>query len=215
MVHYLLMPLHRHYDYGFGATGEAFKNAADRLMEPGNEERLLNGHLPINFLFRHSIELFLKSLIIVIHKRLKLSYGNEPFDSTPKILVDAKWKPIHQVHSIALLYGYFKSILVNHKPEFDSISRTNWTDIPVDLDEWISAIDGADSTGTFFRYPFTRDLGSDEGKSSFKEDQSQGMLSKMNDGGKYVKAFVVLMTVTISLTHSSTIMIHWQTFNLP
>jgi hypothetical protein len=192
MVNYLLTPLHRHYDYGFGATGEAFKSAADRLLKPVNEEKLLNGHLPINFLLRHAIELFLKSLIIIIHKRLKLPFGNEAFDGIPKILQDTSWKPIHKVHSIALLYQYFKSLLVEHKLALHSVACTDWSDIPPGLNEWILAIEDADSMGTFFRYPDTRDHGDNKDKSAFKERQVQDTLSKMTDGGKYVKAFVVL-----------------------
>jgi hypothetical protein len=31
-MNYLLTPLHTHFDGGFGATGNAFKQAADRLF---------------------------------------------------------------------------------------------------------------------------------------------------------------------------------------
>ena len=58
-MHYLLAPLHTHLDFGFGATAEAFKEAGDRLeRQMSARGSVFNEHLSINYLRRHSIELF-------------------------------------------------------------------------------------------------------------------------------------------------------------
>lgn len=57
MFEYLLMPLDTHFDYGFGMRAEAYKDAADKLAE---ECLGMHSHLPIRFLLRHAIELYLK-----------------------------------------------------------------------------------------------------------------------------------------------------------
>jgi hypothetical protein len=59
-MNYLLTPLHKHADLGFGATAHSYKEAADYLEVNGAELVHFNGHLPINFLRRHAIELYLK-----------------------------------------------------------------------------------------------------------------------------------------------------------
>src|SRR5438445_8595459 len=110
-MYYDLTPLHTHIDFGFGATGEAFKEAADRLEGQVPERGgVFNEQLPINYLRRHAIELFLKSGIVIIHRRLKLPYGPEPASGTPHAFVDGKWKPFHQLHSVKRLWTYLSSL---------------------------------------------------------------------------------------------------------
>ena len=88
-MYYILTPLHTHIDFGFGATGDAFKEAADKLEASLSERRgVFNEHLPINYLRRHAVELFLKSAIVIIHRRLNLPYGEEPPTGEPRALVE-------------------------------------------------------------------------------------------------------------------------------
>ncbi|EHW8954897.1 hypothetical protein K3L19_004437, partial [Salmonella enterica] len=54
---YLMMPLHMHIDYGFGATAEQFKKSADILSA---SESVKDLGMPVNYLRRHAIELYLK-----------------------------------------------------------------------------------------------------------------------------------------------------------
>lgn len=55
-----------HLDFGFGITAETYYNSA-KYMDEGRHKiqafQLIE--MPINFLYRHSIELALKSLIII------------------------------------------------------------------------------------------------------------------------------------------------------
>lgn len=59
-MHYLCTPLDQHFDNGFGAVADSFKEAADSLVQSTAEAQFLNSHLPISFLYRHAIELYLK-----------------------------------------------------------------------------------------------------------------------------------------------------------
>lgn len=76
---YMLAPLSEHYDDGFGAVGDAFSNAAKALNKrnAGDGSTSLDD-LPEIYLLRHAVELFLKSGIIIMHRRLRLRYGSEP-----------------------------------------------------------------------------------------------------------------------------------------
>jgi hypothetical protein len=67
-MQYMLMPLEAHFDGGLGATGDAFEEAAKKLAESAAELPSSHPHLPINFLHRHAVELYLKSMIVVMHR---------------------------------------------------------------------------------------------------------------------------------------------------
>ena len=46
-MYYMLTPLHTHIDFGFGVTGDAFKEAADKLEASLTERAgVFNEHLP-------------------------------------------------------------------------------------------------------------------------------------------------------------------------
>jgi hypothetical protein len=191
---HMFMPLDRHFDDGFGAVGEAFKDAADRLVAANAEAdlRFVNGHLPINFLYRHSIELFLKSMILVVHRRLRLPSRGGPHEPNPKIPVDGKWKEIHQVHGISDLYDFFKSLVQTHGAALRQIARTDWSAVPSELDAWIVTIDAADSGSTFFRYPTTKNKTGDLEKSSFKEMTPEDIIAQVRASGRPAKAFLLV-----------------------
>jgi hypothetical protein len=99
---YILMPLDAHYDSGFGAVAESFREAATTLRKAVPDPAFF-AHLPQSYLFRHSVELFLKSEIIILHRKLRLPYGTHPHDGPPMVMDGADWKPIHRVHSIGVL----------------------------------------------------------------------------------------------------------------
>jgi len=60
-MHYLMAPLEEHYDSGFGAVGDAFHRAAKALEKENAGPRFAWNHLPQICLYRHAVELFLKS----------------------------------------------------------------------------------------------------------------------------------------------------------
>lgn len=151
-MNYLITPLHEHFDFGFGATGNAFKDAADRLAQVESENELRNLHLPRNFLYRHAVELFLKSAIVIFHRRLGLPYGGVPPDGDPRVRVNGVWRPFTAVHELATLWNYVRQLFGDHRDWLGSNTECDWT-FPDDMDTLIAKVDAADPRSTFFRYP--------------------------------------------------------------
>ncbi len=200
----MMMPLDRHYDYGFGATGDAFFDAAKTLEKEAKPTLFLDA-LPKGFLLRHALELFLKSGIVVIHRRLKLPFDSDPPNSTPKVLVGTEWVPFFRVHSIATLYGYWKSLVLQHGDALVALTKykPDMT-LPTGLDEAIALIEKTDPQGTYYRYPANRDPNEDKLKSPFKEvsqeqlfppdlpkDKKIRALVIENENNEFVRAFVL------------------------
>jgi hypothetical protein len=189
MFERFMMPFDRHFDDGLGATGQAFKDAADRLaVEHEGGSTFINGHLPISFLYRHSVELFLKSVLIVIHRALTLTIAGGLHEKDPKVLVDGKWKLLHQVHSVGQLYASFKTMVQDNSTKIGLVASTDWSQFPVELDGWISAIESADAGSTYFRYPKTKSSSADAKKSGFQVVELASMvnspLSKESSRGR-------------------------------
>ena len=86
---YQLTPPNEHLDFGFGITSETYYGSAKLLNEQKkNIQAFQLVEMPISFLYRHSIELALKSLIIIFHKKLQIPYEKESFESKkPKYLL--------------------------------------------------------------------------------------------------------------------------------
>ena len=191
MFHYMLMPLDQHCDDGLGAMGEAFEEAADRLVEAGKGARLVNAHLPINFLYRHAIELFLKSMIVVIHRALALPYGSKPPEGTPFLPDNGKWKPMHREHRLAVLSDRVVKLIHSNEAELDKRCNTDWSSFS-ELCDAIETIDRTDPTSTFFRYTDRRTPDADHEKSSWKESAVGEVFAQMGPEGEPVKAFFLL-----------------------
>lgn len=190
-MHHLFTPLDQHFDSGFGAVADSFRHAADSLLQSNEESPFLNAHLPISFLYRHAIELYLKSAILIFHKKFKISYGRVPHDGEPHVLLDSKWKPMYSEHRIQKLYSYVRVLFSEQSEYLETQTRTNWS-FPNDLDDWIAKIEVADSSSTFFRYPVTKDKTKDKEKSAIRVDDFESMLAKVQSGSEPLKAFLVL-----------------------
>ena len=185
-------PLDQHYDGGLGATGEAFEEAADMLTESGEGQRLINIHLPTNFLYRHESKCFSESMIIVLHRALVSPYGKEPPEGTPLVPVDGKWKPLHKEHRISVLWGHVVELIRSNEPELTARCRTRWSSFPEEMGEAIAAVDAADPTSTFFRYTDRRTPEADREKSSWKEGEAGESVAQMKPEGEPVKAFFLI-----------------------
>lgn len=191
-MHYLLTPLEKHYDGGFGAMANSFMGAAVDLREAAEGgATFLNRHLPISFLYRHAIELFLKSSILILHKRFKIPSGPDGQNGEPQVPVGEKWKPMYSVHGTAHLYAYLKTLFTEHKGTLAAISRVEW-EFPVEMDGWMQTISQTDSTSTFFRYPITKNGSLDHLKSDIKERDYRDIISRMGPGQPKQKAFFVV-----------------------
>lgn len=186
----MLTPLNKHFDLGFGAMGNSFKGAADAIFQSQAAAPYLNAHLPASFLYRHAIELFLKSSIVILHKKLKLPFGSGAHSSEPQVLIGGKWKPIFNVHSLIPLNSYTRDLFSQHEDSLKKLSDMDWSVQP-EFTEWIKTIDATDSTSTFFRYPVTKNHDRDRSNSVIKEDSYLNIMARMGPGHPPQKAFFV------------------------
>ncbi|MFP3919937.1 hypothetical protein U5N28_19205 [Lysinibacillus telephonicus] len=152
---YLMSGIDHQTDRGFGINAEAFKKSADFLIESEEftSDFIPQKHMPIFFLYRHSIELFFKSLIVIFHSELALPYPN----NKPQILTEeGKWRDLDNCHWIDSLYWYWSKILTDKKDKLDEEAPKGSWMIHPDLEENIKLIASYDKDSTFFRYPFTK-----------------------------------------------------------
>lgn len=175
------MPLRAQPDDGFGAVARSFKDAADQLNDLDAKIRSINHpHLPVNYLYRHAIELFLKSIIVVVHRALRLSRDDQ-FDPVPQLEVAEKLKPIYTVHGLRDLFNEVRRLLIEHEAAISKRAQTDWSSLPNDLEKWIDTIEQADPASTAFRYPLSPSPKIDAAKSSFKEIDSKELARRMRD----------------------------------
>lgn len=174
---YLWMPLHQHYDCGLGATAQYFSDAAKALNDC--ESHLMNSDLPLFYLRRHSIELFLKSLIYILHKKYNISFGEGFTLEKPGVLLGEKWKGMFSTHDLIGLYVYFSRRFGEVKSELPD--EVNW-ELPKRIEEQIKLIGGVDPKSDYFRYPQSTNYQQDFKKSSDQEIDMNQLLAKMSKG---------------------------------
>jgi hypothetical protein len=79
----------QHFDSGFGAAADSFKDSADALASADIATPNVNSNLPISFLYRHAIEMYLKSAALIFRRKFRRPYGDTPdtilphMDNTP------------------------------------------------------------------------------------------------------------------------------------
>lgn len=207
---YSFTPLEDHYDKGFGAVADSFQDAGNALKAQYSRA-MLNGHLPICYLFRHAIELFLKGSIIIVHKGFKIPCGSEPCTGVPKIPKMKKWKweqtPIYNIHEIDLLYKYLSKLLNENKDDIEEIFN-GWK-FPDDFEEKIGRFEKIDPSSTFFRYPEDKNPSIyQKEKSAFKETTVEKVMAIANKNQEPMKTMR-----TISLIGKNTqVFIHDDSF---
>jgi hypothetical protein len=191
---YMMAPLGEHYDLGFGAVGDAFREAAESLRKANSDQATyLWAHLPETYLLRHSIELYLKAGTIVMHRCLRLPYGTEPYDTkAPKVLGSkGDWLSLFGTHNLPLLYHYWKKLLTENKDRLLALASGNPDmNIPIELDGWIETIGEIDPNGDYLRFPVSKGNVDDNQKSPFKE-VSRESLFPLGENKEYVRALVV------------------------
>lgn len=165
-MNYLITPPLTHYDGGLGITGCNFWHAAKILKEHGTSS---DGVLPLCYLHRHAIELFLKSVIFILHKKYDIDFGSTFSLENPGIKVNHKWVPMGNTHNLSDLYTYFKSIFDDCK---EQLPPFNW-DFPSDIKTKIDLVSGTDPKSTFYRYP----------KSGNNQDIKKSKIQKISFNG--------------------------------
>lgn len=181
-MHWLLTPLDRHSDDGFGAMATAFRASAETLLA-AEKDSMSQRELPTCFLLRHAAELFLKSTLVVTHRAFR-----PDVQGYPAIQIEGKAKPLTNVHGLGPLYRALIAVLTEHRVELAERARTVWLPMPPELDNAISEIDDMDNRGVFFRYPTE----SNTSKSNNKPITPEQIAALDKDTQGYLKAFVVV-----------------------
>ena len=177
-MNFLFTPPNTHYDNGLGITAHNFSNAADILK---NNNSTMAGVLPLYYLQRHAIELFLKSLIVILHKKYAIPYGDNYSLKNPALQIGDKWKPLSNTHNIDNLYQYFIKIYAecnNRLP--DNIC---W-DLPSDIERKIKLISGSDPKSTYFRYPESSNPVQDSKKANIQKESMESIVNESNKSKK-------------------------------
>jgi len=183
-MNFLFTPPNTHYDNGLGITANNFSSAASILKENNST---MAGVLPLYYLQRHAIELFLKSLIVILHKKYSIPYGDSYSIENPALKVNDKWKPLSNTHNIDNLYQYFVKIYSECNSRLPD--NTCW-DLPSDLERKIKLISGSDPKSTYFRYPESSNPVQDSKKANIKKES---MESIVNESEKSKKAFFSIL----------------------
>ena len=186
MIEEYFKPLTLQIDSGFGSTADSLYYAAQALeknIESPHGFGIGGGKLPILYLYRHSIELYLKAVITFIYRIHPQDSSSKTDDNFPKLKSNGIDKKIFNVHSISILFDNYLLMLENNKDSIHSRSGYNWFDIPEEIPLLIKKIEDYDSSSTMFRCPITMDPNLDYGKSTFKEYDPLKS-SKLNEGSK-------------------------------
>ncbi|MEK2099267.1 hypothetical protein WOB89_22985 [Vibrio parahaemolyticus] len=183
----LVTPPEMHFDKGLGISAWRFRDAAKVLIDSGNSKDLLS---PIGYLQRHALELYLKSLIYILHKKYNIAFGGDFSLDNPAIFANGKWRPMSNTHNLDDLYSYFKSI---YDSNFENLPKTtDWT-LSDTLGKQIKLISGYDPKSTYFRYPKAASASQDQKKSTIQPMDIESALKDVKSGvGKPIKCAVML-----------------------
>ncbi|PBI89096.1 hypothetical protein BSF41_24670 [Flavobacterium sp. ACN2] len=194
-MNYQFTEIETHLDFGFGITGEAYYESAELLSGRKKEIQAFQlAEMPIGFLYRHSIELFLKSLIIIFHVKLQIPYDNEPFDSKrPKIFINDSWVDLYNYHRIDELYNYWTYLLNTHQSQLKKLSpNDDWSESQK-ISRLIPLIAGYDNDSTYFRYPITKNTSADGKKHTMQKLNIKNLEQKLHSTEhRKSKMFMVL-----------------------
>ena len=146
----------------------------------------MDGILPLCYLHRHAIELFLKSIIFILHKKYTIAFGNNFSLERPGIKVGDKWKAMENTHNLSDLYIYFESIYGGSKGLLPT--STCW-DMPDDIKTKINMVSGTDPKSTFFRYPRSGSQHQDINKSKIQKTNFEGVFDNAGKPAKLVLMF--------------------------
>lgn len=124
---------------------------------------------PAAFLCRHAVELYLKSLILILHRYHKIPFDlDPPSTSEPKVKVAGQWKPLFKEHGVQNLHDYFVDVYGRHINTMAAEVQADWS-LNKAFASWIRTIDGIDLRSDYFRYPASKNAARDAEKGGTKE----------------------------------------------
>jgi hypothetical protein len=150
-MNYMFLPFHKHIDYGFGSMASSFFKAAEGLMRKRKKHN--NENIISCFLFRHSIELALKAIVLIVHRGNGIQFQSNK--NTRKIIIElnGESRNLFNTHDIDYLFKYYVKLISENWENIKGKCNTNWPEIPAELQTKFDRICRIDPQGYFFRYP--------------------------------------------------------------
>lgn len=187
-MQYLMTGIELHADDGFGITADSYYANAEHLRTNHfpNYDSTQQAELPQNFLYRHAIELYLKSLIIIFHRTLKIDYGSVSFDSKdPEMFTGNSWRKLYSCHFIDKLYEYWLNYLLLPNIQLLNVkaSKGDWQEVKK-ITDLFPIICKYDQDSSYFRYPITKRNSLDSQKHTmqrFKTDTLEGFVGEIKE----------------------------------
>ncbi|XID93761.1 hypothetical protein ACF3MZ_04320 [Paenibacillaceae bacterium WGS1546] len=222
MIKYYMTEINSHLDDGFGVTADSFYKSAEAIKSSEEYDSVFNPQkqLPVLYLFRHSCELFTKSLILIVHRKLSINFGLNkdqlPNCKTPTIYNNKKneWVELYKCHDVRVLLDYLMKLVDENKSLLDEMApEAHWGFDHLNYNDLL-VLDKYDFDSTFLRYPVTRDRGKDRKKETFKRFTSlkkikrrQGntgniILITKDKNGNFVEGFQMVDNVLSDLEQS-------------
>ncbi|MFE4525429.1 hypothetical protein ACFRCQ_25520 [Cytobacillus firmus] len=182
---YLMTGIEHQLDRGFGINADAFRRAADQLndLDEYNQQFSPQKHMPVFYLYRHSIELYFKSMIFLFHLELNLPYSEG--SEKPQIYSsEGKWRDMDNCHWVDALYWYWSKLIRDNKESLSRVAPEGDWRVHPDLKGFIDKIVKYDRDSTFFRYPYSKNQqNKDEEKYSMRKvDDIQDVFKQASSG---------------------------------
>jgi len=161
-VNYYFTEISTHVDKGFGVTAEAFKHAADALITSEyHESAIPQSRVPVQYLYRHAIELYLKSMIIIFHSQLDIPERGKQNGYVNIYLPRSArrpgqkyaYSPINKTHSIRILFSAWKNVIISYRNRLNELAPDGDWRINPEMLAHVRVISSYDDTGDYFRYP--------------------------------------------------------------
>lgn len=174
----LITPPEQHFDKGLGLSAWNFRESAKHLLEYEHSRDLFS---PISYLQRHAIELYLKSIIYILHKKYQIPFGETYNLDRPAIFINGKWISLSNTHNLADLYKHLLSVLNSCSELLPE--DVDWSFAP-DINKKINFISGYDPKSTYFRYPESniKNQNQDQKKSTVQTVNKDSFLKDLEKG---------------------------------
>ncbi|MEK4715357.1 hypothetical protein [Sporosarcina sp. FSL K6-5500] len=183
---YFLNGIDEQADKGFGILGDAFVEAADQLYKSKENSFLAHIHMPIGYLYRHAIELHLKSMIVIFHEQLEIPYG-ESSDKPQILLKDGRWRNIDDCHWLNALYWYWSKLINDNREKLEEIAAEGSWLLNQKWEAMIDEIHSYDKDSSYFRYPFVKKDDKNRDAEKFLMQEVDGLENlEVKDGGVYM-----------------------------
>lgn len=188
MVPSFFLPLDKQFDDGLGTVARAFHDGAKQLSEAFGKSPVFQRSLPVCYLYRHAVELFLKSLLLIVWR--KFSGLTDPLPSV--LTAQGKAKTIDKEHSVSALFDRLQAMCNEYALRMVQVDPQLGKWLPPGLAEAIAAIDSVDRASDFFRYPVSRSKGRDAEKSSMKPESIESLQERSRSTPSEVFALVMV-----------------------